>query len=308
MLFSQITFLLYFLPLFLVSYYLLPCKNIIVLIASLIFYAWGEPRFIPILIFSTLLNYIFGYLVDVSINHKRYYLLFGIVINLSLLIFYKYTIFIAGVLIDALPSFSSINLIPKIALPLGISFFTFQGMSYLIDVYRKDVAVQKSFLKFATYKTLFPQLIAGPIVRYSDISNEIDNRLITNRHIYLGFKFFAIGLMQKVLIANTVAYPADQIFSAEISQISIYTAWYGAACYTIQIYYDFAGYSNMAIGIAHMIGFSFPINFKQPYSATSITDFWRRWHITLSQWFRDYLYIPLGGNRISEYRLSLIHI
>ncbi|MDQ1817503.1 MBOAT family protein [Massilia sp. CCM 9210] len=299
MVFSSAVFLFYFLPGFLLLYYVLPWKNTVLLIGSLLFYAWGEPRFVPLLLLSAVLNYSVGYLIARAGAQRKALLVTGVALNLAMLAYYKYLGFFAGIL-------QAINLhegaLPAIVLPLGISFFTFQGISYLIDVYRRDIAAQSSFLRFAMYKAMFPQLIAGPIVRYSQIAGEVEHRSLDNARIWMGFRQFVLGLAQKVLIANYVGLPADRIFAVDPSQLDAPSAWMGIACYSIQILFDFAGYSNMAIGIGHMLGFTYPPNFNRPYSALSITDFWRRWHISLSTWFRDYLYIPLGGNRVSPAR------
>ncbi|MES2262955.1 MAG: MBOAT family protein [Pseudomonadota bacterium] len=271
------------------------------LIASLIFYAWGEPRFVPLLMGSALLNYGFGYVIARAEGRRKMLLAAGIVLNLAMLAYYKYMNFFAGALAH-LPFLHREFHLDPIVLPLGISFFTFQGISYLIDVYRRDIAVQTSFWRFAMYKAMFPQLIAGPIVRYSQIAGEVEHRTIDNARMWKGIEQFVTGLAQKVLIANTVALAADRIFAVDAALLPPATAWIGIACYSIQILFDFAGYSNMAIGIGHMIGFTYPPNFQRPYSSLSITEFWRRWHISLSSWFRDYLYIPLGGNRGSALR------
>ena len=302
MVFSSPTFLFYFFPAFLLLYYALPWKNGVLLLASLIFYAWGEPSFVPLLIVSALFNYGFGFAIERGAAHKKFVLWLGVAGNLAFLIYYKYFMFLAQILNDVLAPFRHQVTVPEIVLPLGISFFTFQGISYLIDVYRGEVSAQKSFWSFAMYKAMFPQLIAGPIVRYKQIAHEVDRRAIDSARLWTGVNQFIIGLAQKVLIANTVALPADRFMSTDPALLTTVGAWIGAACYTIQIFYDFAGYSNMAIGIGHMIGFSYPPNFNRPYSSTSVTEFWRRWHISLSSWFRDYLYIPLGGNRGSPAR------
>jgi alginate O-acetyltransferase complex protein AlgI len=303
MVFSSVIFLFYFFPCFLLLYYLLPWKNTVLLIGSLVFYAWGEPRFVPLLLLSALLNYSCGYAIASSRDqYRKLWLVLGLTANLGLLIYYKYLGFFGGMLNQLLAPFHAGITLPSVVLPLGISFFTFQGMSYLIDVYRRDIAVQTSFLNFAMYKAMFPQLIAGPIVRYSQIAGEIEHRNIDNARVLLGIQIFLTGLAQKVLIANTVAAPADRMFALSSATLSTPAAWIGIACYSLQILYDFAGYSNMAIGIGHMLGFTYPPNFNRPYSARSITEFWRRWHISLSSWFRDYLYIPLGGNRGSSVR------
>lgn len=302
MVFSSATFLFYFLPIFLFFYYVLPWKNSTLLVGSLIFYAWGEPRFVPLLMFSAVLNYSFGYVISSSTVRRKQLLVLGITANLLMLAYYKYMGFFAEIFNELAGAYYPAVRLPAIVLPLGISFFTFQGISYLIDIYRRDIAVQKSFWTFAMYKSMFPQLIAGPIVRYSQIAADIDHRIITSARIWTGVQQFVLGLAQKVLIANTVALPADRIFAVDPTQLSAVDAWIGISCYTVQILYDFAGYSNMAIGIGHLLGFTYPVNFRRPYSARSITDFWRRWHISLSSWFRDYLYIPLGGNRYSAAR------
>jgi alginate O-acetyltransferase complex protein AlgI len=307
MVFSSPTFLFYFFPLFLLLYYLLPWKNGVLLVASLLFYAWGEPRFVPLLVLSAFVNYIFGYAIAKSTVRRLALLWTGIVLNLAFLGFYKYLGFFGDMLNSVLRLSGNAVTFPQVVLPLGISFFTFQGISYLIDVYRGDVNAQKSFWTFAMYKAMFPQLIAGPIVRYRQIADEVDRRSISDARFLAGLEQFAIGLAQKVLIANTVAITADKVFDASLAQIDTPAAWIGLACYSIQILFDFAGYSNMAIGIGHMIGFSYPPNFNRPYTALSVTEFWRRWHISLSSWFRDYVYIPLGGNRISPLR-TYIHL
>jgi alginate O-acetyltransferase complex protein AlgI len=294
MLFSSISFLLFFFPVFLFLYYVLPWKNTLLLLASLVFYAWGEPRFVPLLLLSAALNYGAGLAIARNRARARLWLVLGVGANLALLGWFKYAGFLGSAVNTA---FGAGLPVPQIALPLGISFFTFQGISYLVDVYRGEVTAQSSFLRFATYKALFPQLIAGPIVRYRQIAAEIGQRTLSNQRLLAGFQLFALGLAQKVLIANTLALPADRLFGALYNDLSALTAWLGLLCYTLQIYYDFCGYSNMAIGIGHMLGFTFPPNFDRPYSARSLTEFWQRWHISLSSWFRDYLYIPLGGNR-----------
>lgn len=299
MVFSSVVFLFYFFPLFLLLYYTLPWKNAVLLIGSLLFYAWGEPRFVPLLMLSALLNYSFGYWLAKIREYRKGVLVLGIGVNLAMLVYYKYLGFFAAIANSAGWREGSL---PEIVLPLGISFFTFQGISYLIDVYRGDIVAQKNFLTFAMYKAMFPQLIAGPIVRYRQIAAEVDFRSISNSRLWFGFQLFIFGLAQKVLIANNVALGADRLFALDPSVLNAAGAWMGAALYSIQILFDFAGYSTMAIGIGHMLGFSYPANFDRPYSSRSITEFWRRWHISLSSWFRDYLYIPLGGNRVSPLR------
>ncbi len=238
--------------------------------------------------------------------HRRRWLAAGVTANLGLLAYFKYANFFVEQW-DA--AASSLGYRPlhwdPVLLPLGISFITFQAISYLVDVYRRDVPAQRSLLSFAMYQAMFPQLIAGPIVRYRSIANKVQTRPVRLYRIYHGARVFLLGLGQKVLIANTMAGPADQIFGLPVEQLTAGTAWLGLACYTLQIYFDFAGYSNMAIGLGHMLGFTFPRNFDLPYKSQSVTEFWRRWHMTLSGWFRDYLYVPLGGNRVSAERTYL---
>lgn len=299
MVFSSVTFLFYFLPVFLALYYVLPWKNGVLLVASLVFYAWGEPRFLPLLMASALLNYGFGLLIMRAGQHRKLALGLGVAANLAMLGYFKYAGFFTTLVNQALNQQLAV---PAIVLPLGISFFVFQGLSYLLDVYRGDVDPQKSFWTFATYKAMFPQLIAGPIVRYRQVAADMVQRTVTAERIWIGFRYFIIGLAQKVLVANTVGEAADHLFAAGPAQLNTASAWLAVACYSIQILYDFAGYSNMAIGIGHMIGFTYPPNFNHPYSSVSVTEFWRRWHISLSTWFRDYLYIPLGGNRFGAFR------
>jgi alginate O-acetyltransferase complex protein AlgI len=234
---------------------------------------------------------------------KRWVLTLGIAVNLSLLLVYKYLGFLENQA-DLVSGWLGGGKVPHtdLALPLGISFFTFQGISYLIDIARGDVAPQRSLLKFAMYKTMFPQLIAGPIVRYRQIAGKIDRRRVSLFRLRHGAMLFTLGLAQKCLVANVVAYPADAIFNMPSGQLTWATAWLGAVCYMVQIFFDFSGYSTMAIGIGHMMGFSFPANFNRPYTSQSVTEFWRRWHMSLSSWFRDYLYLPLGGNRRGAWR------
>jgi alginate O-acetyltransferase complex protein AlgI len=295
--FSSIPFLFCFLPLFFALYYALPCRDVVILIASLVFYAWGEARYIPLLLACILINWIFGLLIGRTGHWRGAFLASGVAINVGLLVWFKYLTFLLTQL-TAIP-------VNDIALPLGISFITFQGISYLIDIHRGDVVPQRSLVKFAMYKAMFPQLIAGPIVRYAQIARQINVRPISAWRVRTGVVMFLCGLAQKVLIADSVAGTADAVFALPPSELTCATAWAGALCYTIQIFFDFGGYSNMAIGLGHMMGFTFPPNFNRPYTAQSVTDFWRRWHMTLSSWFRDYLYIPLGGNRHGSARTAL---
>jgi len=301
MVFSSLLFIFLFYPIFLSIYYIVPfkLKNSILLIFSLIFYAWGEPKYILLLLFVTLLNYICGLIIDKNDNKriKKLVMIVCIILNLALLGFFKYTNFI----IDNLNSFGLKFDVLNIVLPLGISFYIFQTMSYTIDLYRDKVLVEKNFFRFLTYVSMFPQLVAGPIVRYEDVAKELRSRKISFNLFSEGLFIFLTGLFEKVLIANNVGYLHSVIIN-DISNISIFTAWLGIIAFTLQIYFDFNGYSTMAIGMGKMLGFNYPKNFNYPYIATSITDFWRRWHITLSTWFRDYVYIPLGGNRVKKFR------
>ena len=302
MLFSSLTFIFYFLPIFLFLYYIIPrnvfFKNCLFLLASLFFYFWGEKEYIYVLGISIFLNYLVGFFLgkNNSDGFRNYLLFIGIAINLLLLIGFKYTEF----LIENLSIFNlstGIENKTQIHLPLGISFFTFQGVSYLIDVYRREVECEKNFINLALYIAMFPQLVAGPIVRYKTISRSFYNREHTFGKFSHGVLLFIIGLGYKVLIANVLAVPVDRVFELRPNELSFLLSWIGITAYTLQIYFDFCGYSTMAIGLGLMLGFQLPKNFNFPYISDSITEFWRRWHITLSQWFRDYLYIPLGGNR-----------
>ena len=302
MLFSSLNFIFVFFPLFLLIYYLVPfkLKNIVLLIFSLIFYAWGEPKYIILLIIITLLDYICGIIIDKYKNNnkiKKIIMVFCVVSNLLFLIFFKYTNFI----IDNINGLGLHVKTLDIALPLGISFYIFQTMSYIIDLYKDKVPAEKNFFNFLTYVSMFPQLVAGPIVRYEDVVKELKSRKIDFDSFVQGLFLFLTGLFEKVLIANNVGY-LHSLIVKDISNISLFTAWLGIISFALQIYFDFNGYSTMAIGMGKMLGFNYPKNFNYPYIATSITDFWRRWHITLSSWFRDYVYIPLGGNRVKKYR------
>lgn len=305
MVFSSLTFLAIFLPAFLLAYYLLPWRNLTILIFSLAFYAWGEQEMVLVLVASIMLNYGFGLAIaGAGVGRPQLWLSLGVAANLLLLIYFKYTLFILD----------SLDLHPtggfwQVALPLGISFFTFQGISYLVDVYRGIIPAQKSLFLYAVFKTAFPQLIAGPIVRYKQMAARLTYRRLSWQVTGFGFRLFATGLASKALIANPISEYADRIFSVPVESLSAGAAWIGATAYTFQIYFDFSGYSLMAIGIGLMMGFRFPRNFKFPYTALSITQFWRQWHMSLSSWFRDYLYIPLGGNRLGPvltYRNLLI--
>lgn len=305
MVFSSTIFLLYFLPIFLVVYYLADkkYKNYVALAASIFFYAWGAPKFIFVVLGSVIADfYIVRMMYDsTNIKRKRLCLSLSVILNLGLLVYFKYSNFFVENINIILQAFGLKTFhFAKLVLPIGISFFTFQKFTYGIDVYRGKYKPLEKVSDLALYILLFPQLIAGPIVRYSEIADQLHNRekyeTIDNK--LLGFYRFIIGLSKKVLIANVVGAEADKIFSMDPSVMSSGTAWLGLMAYTFQIYFDFSGYSDMAIGLGRMIGFKFPENFESPYISQSITEFWRRWHMTLGRWMRDYLYIPLGGNRV----------
>lgn len=297
MVFSTPIFLFLFLPAVLVLNYIIPkkyiaAKNVVLLIASLFFYAWGEPKNVLLMLLSIAVNYVCGLLLgrfDSDEKKRKVVLWASVVFNLGLLFFFKYFSFVTG------------GLFPVIKLPIGISFFTFQIMSYTIDVYRRSVEPQKSLLKLALYISLFPQLIAGPIVRYIDVEKQLTYRECTAEKTARGMIRFSMGLAKKVIVSNTVAAICDGIFGST-NTVPAFTAWVGVICYALQIYFDFSGYSDMAIGMGHMLGFDFLENFNYPYVSCSVQEFWRRWHISLSSWFRDYLYIPLGGNRRGKVR------
>jgi alginate O-acetyltransferase complex protein AlgI len=300
MVFSSVTFLYFFLPVFLAAYLLLPFRNFVLLVASLFFYAWGELGYVALLIGSIVFNWAVGLGIDrASARASRVVLGLGIVGNLLLLGLFKY----ANFAIEAVAPLLRFDVaLEPMHFPIGISFFTFQAMSYLVDVYRRDAAAERNPLLLATYISMFPQLVAGPIVRFRSIQGELHERTLDARKFEQGIRFFAVGLGQKMLIANSLAAPVDAIFGISPENLTGSLAWLAAVSYTLQIYYDFAGYSNMAIGLGLMLGFHLPVNFDYPYVSQSITEFWRRWHITLSTWFRDYLYIPLGGNRTGRLR------
>lgn len=298
MIFSSVLFLFRFLPIFLLCYYLVPgrAKNIVLLAGSLIFYAWGEPVYILLMLFSILSDYIHGILIGRYRGRKaaKRLLVSSIVINLLLLGFFKYADFLIGLINTA--SGASIPLL-KLPLPIGISFYTFQTMSYTIDVYRGEAKVQRNFLDFAVFVTMFPQLIAGPIVKYRQVEEDLHLRKPDIEQIRRGAMRFIVGLAKKVLLANNLGQLWNMIAAMDYSEISGLTAWLGILAFAFQIYFDFSGYSDMAIGLGDCMGFHFPENFKYPYISASVTEFWRRWHITLSSWFKEYVYIPLGGNR-----------
>lgn len=298
MVFSSLVFMFAYLPITLLAYYLVPRqgRNIFLFIVNLIFYGWGEPRLVLLMVFNIFFNYIGGWLVDkyrADAKKKKLFLILTCVLDIGILAVFKYT----GMITETLNMLPFLN-IPElqISLPIGISFYTFQTMSYVIDVYRDDAPVSKSFINFGTYVALFPQLIAGPIVRYRDVAEQLVNRRETLEMFTRGVKLFMVGLAKKVIIANTMGTLTTNIF-ATTDENGVVGTWVGMIAYTFQIYFDFSGYSDMACGLGNMLGFEFLKNFNYPYIAKSITDFWRRWHISLSTWFKEYVYIPLGGNR-----------
>lgn len=309
MLFSTPIFIFLFLPLVLLTYYLTPKKyrNLILLLSSLFFYTWGEQEFILLILASTLIDYSAG--IIIGNGFRKTGLTLSIGFNLSALFYFKYSAFFVENLEFILNTIKKNNfnfdILISTALPLGISFYTFQTMSYTIDVYTNKIKPTKNIIDFATYVTLFPQLIAGPIIKYKDVSSQLKHRKESISLFNDGITRFIIGLGKKVLIANHVAFLADGIFNLPTNNLSMPLAWIGALAYTIQIYFDFSGYSDMAIGLAKMFGFTIPENFNYPYTAKSIQEFWRRWHISLSTWFKEYVYIPLGGNRTSTKRTLL---
>lgn len=328
MVFSSIFFLCIFLPVMLVGYYLLPkaARNVWLLLGSLFFYAFSEPKYLLLMLASIIGNYVFGvwianlsgkrktaakpskdYIYGQGVTHdsiERVAIVLAVIFNLGLLIYFKYFTLLCTTINDI---FSAGINVPEIILPIGISFYTFQGMSYVIDVYRMENAldadgnkisiVQKNPINLALYISMFPQLIAGPIVRYTDIMDRLTNREVSLDDFSMGAERFIVGLAKKALLANMIGEIADSIFSYDTAYMGTAVAWLGAICYTLQIFYDFSGYSDMAIGLGRMFGFRFMENFNYPYISKSVTEFWRRWHISLSTWFKDYLYIPLGGNR-----------
>ena len=310
MLFNSFIFLFFFLPITILLYYLVPKKlrNILLLFASILFYMWGEPVYILIMLFSTIFDYINGILISYFrqknyLKLTRVVLIISIIGNLGILGFFKYGIF----LIKNIETIFNITInYSEIIMPIGISFYTFQTMSYTIDVYKDEVPVQKNILDFATYVLLFPQLIAGPIVKYQDVYQQLKNRQENVHKMSYGIKRFIIGLFKKAVLANSIGEVFQMISLIPIRELSFVTAWLGVLSYTFQIYFDFSGYSDMAIGLGKMFGFTFKENFCFPYLAESITDFWRRWHISLSSWFKEYVYIPLGGNKKHPYRNLLI--
>lgn len=297
MVFSSVEFIFFFLPLVCIPYALcknIKIRNIILITASVLFYAFGEPKAVILMLLSIVFNYGLALLMDKYNRHKKLFLSISVFINLALLFVYKYT----GFFVESINSFFNFNIeVPIIHLPIGISFFTFQAMSYVIDVYRGNTPAQKKLSSILLYISFFPQLIAGPIVKYHDIEKQIDKREINFDKYSSGVKRFLTGLFKKVLIANNVGAVWSMITNMDYQSMSVATAWLGAVCYSLQIYFDFSGYSDMAIGLGKMFGFEFLENFNYPYISKSIREFWRRWHISLSTWFKEYLYIPLGGNR-----------
>ena len=300
MLFSSLIFLYVFFPACLLLYFLcrnLKAKNGVLLIASLLFYAWGEPVYLLLMVAVAGANWAFGRLLGKQPERK--FLALAVIFNLLCLGVFKYT----GFLLENVYALAHIErAAPQIALPIGISFYTFQAMSYVIDVYRGQVGVQRSFAKFLLYVSLFPQLIAGPIVRYSDVEKEIEARKSTPKGCFYGMTRFCIGLAKKVLIADYAGAVADQLLGGSFTASTTLGLWFGVLMYMFQIYFDFSGYSDMAIGMGRIFGFKYPENFRYPYVSKTVTEFWRRWHISLSSFFRDYVYIPLGGNRHLVYR------
>lgn len=306
MVFSSLVFMFIYLPVVLAVYYIVPARwrNIWLFVVNLVFYGWGEPVYILLMLFSIVINYISGLIVgtnrETNIRRAKTALIVNTAINLALLLFFKYFDFIAENL-ALIPGLDFIKPL-GITLPIGISFYTFQTMSYPIDVYRGDASSQRSIIKFGTYVALFPQLIAGPIVRYKDVADQLDEREMNADKFAQGIRRFIVGLGKKVLLANNIGMLWDAFYATPTAELTTAGAWLGIIAFTFQIYFDFSGYSDMAIGLGHMLGFDFLENFNYPYISRSITEFWRRWHISLGTWFRDYVYIPLGGNRKGLYR------
>lgn len=306
MVFSSLLFLFLYLPAVILIYYVTPCRyrNLFLFVVNLIFYGWGEPVFVLLMLFSTLVDYTHGYFINKYRQDKKVakrFLVSAVVINLGLLGFFKY----AGFLTETLNVLPFLDIAPlEIPLPIGISFYTFQTMSYSIDVYRGDAPVQKNIIAFGTYVTLFPQLIAGPIVRYKDVAEQLDHRKETLADFTNGVKLFMVGLAKKVLLANQMGLLWDQLRGTS-QENGVLGSWIGICAYAFQIYFDFSGYSDMARGLGNMFGFEFLKNFDYPYISKTITEFWRRWHISLGTWFREYVYIPLGGNRKGTRRMII---
>ena len=305
MVFSSLIFIFRFLPIFLITYFFVPnkYKNLSLLIFSLIFYTFGEPKYFPLMIASIMVDYIISIKIENNFENRRkckFLLILSIIFNIGMLFFFKYcNFFIENI---NLLFNTSINTI-KVALPLGISFYTFQTLSYTIDVYRGKFKAERNIIDFGAFVSLFPQLIAGPIVKYSDINKEIKVRSVSFSNFEQGLEEFIIGLSKKVLIANNIGMLWNEISNKNIESISMPLAWLSILAFAFQIYFDFSGYSSMAIGLGKILGFNFPTNFNFPYISRSISEFWRRWHITLGSWLKEYIYIPLGGNRVSKKRL-----
>lgn len=304
MIFSSLIFLFLFLPAVLLLYYLVPrrFRNCILLAASLLFYSWGEPFYILVMIFSTVFDYVNGIAIE-NFNAKgqgkkaKIVLINSLVINLAVLMLFKYSDFFVQNINSV---FSTGFTPPDLSLPIGISFYTFQTMSYSIDVYRKNITAQRNIIDFGTYVAMFPQLVAGPIVKYKDIADQLRGRKESVDFFSYGIKRFITGLFKKVMLANNIGFLWDQISSSSFEDMPMMTAWIGALAFTFQIYFDFSGYSDMAIGLGKMLGFTFLENFNHPYRSKSVTEFWRRWHISLGSWFKEYVYIPLGGSRCGK--------
>ena len=299
MVFSSVVFLFFYLVIVMMIYYVSPMKvkNVILFISGLIFYAWGEPIYVVIMIVSTLIDYTAGRLMARFDDRKKLrtvLLIVSLVMNLGLLAVFKYS----SLFITTFNGITGLNVYdPKLPLPIGISFYTFQSMSYTIDMYRRNIKVQKNFVSFAAYVMMFPQIVAGPIVRYEDVQREIDDRKVNVSTAADGIGIFIKGLAKKLLLANNIGLLWATVKAQDYGQMSVLMAWVGILAYTFQIYFDFSGYSDMAVGLGKMLGFNFPKNFDYPYMSRSISEFWRRWHITLGSWFKSYVYIPLGGNR-----------
>ncbi|MFM1652247.1 MBOAT family O-acyltransferase [Brevibacillus sp. B_LB10_24] len=305
MVFSSVIFLFFFLPLVLALYFSVPFKwkNTVLLISSLVFYAWGEPRYVVLMIVSIIMNYGFGIWIDKADDHEKKrvaILTFAIVFNIGLLGFFKYANFFVDVMNSALQTNFRFHPIP---LPIGISFYTFHALSYVIDVYRKREKAQQNLFRLSLYITFFPQLVAGPIIRYNAVAEQLSKRVFSSIQFAEGIKRFILGLSKKTLLANPLGSVADTVFATSAADLSTGSAWIGILAYTLQIYYDFSGYSDMAIGLGKMFGFEFAENFHYPYISKSISEFWRRWHISLGSWFRDYVYIPLGGSRAAPWKI-----
>ncbi len=307
MVFSSLTFLYLYLPAVLLVYYFTPkpARNFVLFVSGFLFYAWGEPIYLLLMTFTVLVDYTCGRLMsrfDGSPRARRMLLIASVAVNLSILAVFKYNSFAVQNL-NALFGLSVPD--PKIALPIGISFYTFQSMSYTIDLYRRRVPVQRSFIDYAAYVSMFPQLVAGPIVRYGDVRRELETRKVSFANLGDGAGLFIQGLAKKALLANNIGALWTRVKATAPDELSVATAWFGILAFTMQIFFDFSGYSDMAVGMGRMLGFRFPQNFNFPYTATSVTDFWRRWHMTLGTWFREYVYIPLGGNRKGKGRMIL---